>query len=193
MMKNTSEKTTTGKAEKKRKRKQWKELLEDMLMVIGVLILVLVVKNYILINAAIPSGSMETTIMTGDRVFGSRLAYVNDSPERGDIVIFKFPDDESQLYIKRVIGLPGEKIEIKDGLVYINDSVEPLEEPYLKETPVGDFGPYYVPEGHYFMMGDNRNYSKDSRLWNDPYVEENKILAKAVFRYYPFNAMGTIE
>jgi len=108
-------------------------------------------------------------------------------------VIFKYPDNEDELFIKRVIGLPGDKIEIIDGLVYLNDSKEPLEEPYLTVTPVGTYGPYEVPEGHYFMLGDNRNASKDSRLWINPYVAERKILAKAVFRYYPFSQMGTIE
>lgn len=178
---------------KKEKRKALREMLEDVALILFVLIVVLVLQNYVIINAKIPSGSMETTIMTGDRVFGYRLAYKEESPQRGDIVIFKYPDNEEELFIKRVIGLPGEKVEIRDGLVYINDSSEPLSEPYLTVTPIGDFGPYQVPEGHYFMLGDNRNFSKDSRVWNHPYVAENKIVAKAVFRYYPFTKMGTIS
>ncbi|MGN0501454.1 MAG: signal peptidase I [Ruminococcus sp.] len=126
-------------------------------------------------------------------MIGNRLAYTFGDPQRGDIAIFKFPDDESQLFIKRVIGLPGDKIQIIDGLVYVNDSAEPLQEDYLAETPAGDFGPYYVPEDSYFMMGDNRNYSKDSRLWENTYVKRDKILAKAALRYYPFDKFGTIE
>ena len=90
--------------------------------------------------------------------------------------IFKFPDDESQLYIKRVIGLPGDKVQIIDGKVYINDSETPLDEPYLPEPPEGDYGPYYVPEDSYFMLGDNRNWSKDSRFWTNTYVKKEKVL-----------------
>ena len=99
----------------------------------------------------------------------------------------------SQLYIKRVIGLPGDKVQIIDGKVYINDSETPLDEPYLPEPPEGDYGPYYVPEDSYFMLGDNRNWSKDSRFWTNTYVKKEKVLAKAIFRYYPFNKIGVIE
>lgn len=186
------EKQKTKKSSK-RKNSLGRELLEDVVLVIVVLAVVFILKNYVLINAVIPSGSMENTIMTGDRVFGNRLAYQFGEPERGDIVIFKYPDNEEELYIKRVIGLPGDKVEIRDGLVYLNDSAKPLEEPYLKETPVGDYGPYQVPEDGYFMLGDNRNWSKDSRFWENTYVTREEVLAKAVFRYYPFDEIGTIE
>jgi len=143
------------------------------------------INNFILFNANVPSGSMENTIMTGDRVFGFRLAYFLSEPERGDIVIFKYPDDESLNYIKRIIGLPGETVTIRDGLVYINDNADPLNEPYLAEAPYKwDFGPFEVPEGHYFMLGDNRNNSADSRYWNNTYVAREKIEAKAFLRYW---------
>ena len=176
-----------------KKKKLMNELIEDVVLVAVVLVVVFVIKHFVMINAVIPSASMENTIMTGYRIFGNRLTYTFGDPERGDIVIFKYPDNEKELFIKRVIGLPGEKVEIRDGMVYINDSEEPLEEDYLRETPVGDFGPYYVPEGYYFMLGDNRNYSKDSRLWEHPYVARDKILAKAAVRYYPFDSIGMIE
>lgn len=153
-------------------------------VVIGVVIAMLINK-FVIANALIPSGSMESTIMTGDRVIGLRTSYLITSPERGDIVIFKFPDDESKLYIKRIIGTPGDKVEIIDGLVYINDSKEPLEENYLSVTPKGNFGPYEVPEDSYFMLGDNRNVSQDSRYWENTFVKEDKIIAKAYLRYYP--------
>lgn len=154
-------------------------------MIVFVVIVVLIVNNFILINAKIPSPSMEQTIMTGDRVFGNRLAYLFQDPERFDIVVFKYPDDETKLYIKRIIGLPGETVEIRDGKVYINGSEEPLDDSFTPETPLGDYGPYTVPENSYFMMGDNRNHSSDSRFWNNPYVSEDKILGKAILRYFP--------
>ena len=163
----------------------WKELWEYIKMIIFVVAVVLVVNNFLLINARVPSESMENTIMTGDRFFGNRLAYLFDDPERFDIVVFKYPDDESQLFVKRVIGLPGETVEIKDGKVYINGSQTPLEDSFTPETPTGDYGPYVVPEGSYFMLGDNRNHSGDSRFWKQPYVEKEKIVGKAIFRYFP--------
>ena len=103
-----------------------KEVFEWIFSIaIGVIIAVLI-NRFVLINARVPSASMENNIMTGDRLFGYRLAYVNEEVERGDIVIFKFPDDESQLFIKRVIGLPNETVTIIDGKVYIDDNKEPL-------------------------------------------------------------------
>ena len=116
------------------------EILEWVKMIVIVVVVVIVIDGVVLINAKIPSASMENTIMTGDRIFGFRMAYgINidlfgleyhkkmKDPERFDIVIFKYPDDEKQRFIKRIIGLPGEKVEIRDGKVYINDAEEPLE------------------------------------------------------------------
>ena len=163
----------------------WKELWEYIKMIIFVVVVVLIVNNFLLINARVPSESMEKTIMTVDRFFGNRLAYLFDDPERFDIVVFKYPDDESQLFVKRVIGLPGETVEIKDGKVYINGSETPLDDSFTPETPTGDYGPYVVPDGSYFMLGDNRNHSGDSRFWKQPYVEKEKIVGKAIFRYFP--------
>lgn len=178
--------------------KKWNEFWDYVKMIVIVVVAVLVVNNVVLINAKIPSPSMENTVMTGDRLFGFRLAYGLNmdlfgnkiskkfkEPERYDIVIFHYPDDENQLFIKRLIGLPGDKVEIRDGKVYLNDSETPIEEEYLPEPPAGDFGPYYVPENCYFMMGDNRNNSKDSRLWKNTYVRFDQIVGKAVLRYYP--------
>src|SRR5699024_7959761 len=117
-----------------------KELWEYIKMIIFVLIFVLVVNNFLIINAKIPSPSMENTIMTGDRIFGNRLAYVLGDPQRFDIVIFRYPDDESQLFIKRIIGLPGETVEITDGKVYIDGSETPLDDSFTPETPTGNYG-----------------------------------------------------
>lgn len=163
----------------------WKELWEYIKMIIFVIVVVLIVNNVLLINARVPSESMEKTIMTGDRFFGNRLAYLFNDPERFDIVVFKYPDDESQLFVKRVIGLPGETVEIKEGKVYINGSDTPLDDSFTPETPMGNYGPYVVPEGSYFMLGDNRNHSGDSRFWKQPYVEKDKIVGNAILRYFP--------
>lgn len=145
----------------------------------------LLVSCTLVVNAVIPTGSMESTVMTGDRILGNRLAYVFSKPQRGDIIIFEHPDDASIMLIKRIIGMPGEKIEIIDGKVYIGGGGEPLDEPYLNEPPLGSFGPYEVPEGSYFVMGDNRNESLDSRFWEHHFVNRDEIKAKAGLRYYP--------
>ena len=161
-----------------------KELWEYVKMIIFVVVFVLVVNNFLIINAKIPSESMENTIMTGDRIFGNRLAYLLGDPERYDIVIFRYPDDESQLFIKRVIGLPGETVEIIDGKVYIDGSETPLDDSFTPETPTGNYGPYTVPEGCYFMLGDNRNNSRDSRFWQNPYVEDSGKSRAEIFPRY---------
>lgn len=165
------------------------------------------VDTFIIINATVPSGSMENTIQVKDRMIGNRLAYKFGEPKRGDIVIFEYPDDvnnpnvkKPKLFVKRLIGLPGEKVEIKDGQVYITNRQDGtadgvLEEDYLKEDwTVSNTGySFDIPKGQYFMLGDNRNNSKDSRFWEDPFVERKEIKAKAVMVYWPIDHMGIIR
>ncbi len=166
-----------------RKERILREVLEWVGILVSALVISLLINFCLVINAKVPSGSMENTIMTGDRLFGNRLAYVFSDPQRGDIVIFHYPDDEKILYIKRIIGLPGETVEVKNGGVYIDGKL--LEERYLNVTTLGEFGPYEVPEGMYFMMGDNRNNSADSRFWEHTFLDRSKIVGKAFIRYYP--------
>ena len=170
-----------------------KELLQWGFAFAAAFIAAVLINSFILVNAQIPSGSMKDTIMPGDRVFGNRLAYVFGEPERFDIIIFKYPDDESQLFIKRIIGLPGETVEIHDGNIYINGSDEPLDDVETREPMAGSFGPYTVPENCYFVMGDNRNNSRDSRYWEHTFVSEDEILGKAVFRYWPLKKMKLVS
>ena len=174
----------------------WKKEIKSFAFTLLITIaVVFVLKNFIIINAKVPTGSMENTIMPGDNILGLRLAYVTEEPERGDIIFFYFPDDETQKYVKRIIGLPGETITIVDGKIYINDSEVPLEEEYLKEEWTRGTGPYIfeVPEDSYFCLGDNRNRSADAREWNNPYVTKEKIIGKALFTYFPFERMGVVE
>ena len=175
-----------------------KEVMENVKLIAIVVGAAFFLNHVILINAKIPSQSMERTIMTGDRIFGFRLSYGLNlnffgkkisvkwkEPKRFDIIIFHYPDDESQLFIKRLIGLPGETVEIRDGKVYIDGSETPLDDSFVPETPLGDFGPYHVPENCYFMMGDNRQQSMDSRYWENTYVRFDQIVGKAIVRYFP--------
>lgn len=172
-----------------------KEVLSWVVTIAAAVALALFLNRVILINATIPSGSMENTIMEDDRLLGLRLAYRSHDPQRGDIIIFKYPDKEEENYIKRIIGLPGETVDIRDAKIYINGSDTPLDEPYLKEEWVIETGPYHfeVPENSYLVLGDNRNNSLDARYWNNTYVSRDKILGKAWFRYYPFHSIGKLQ
>lgn len=167
-----------------------KELLEWVKIIVSAALIAFVLNTFIIANSEVPSGSMENTIMTGDRVIGSRLSYRFDDPERGDIAIFRFPDNEKIYYVKRIIGLPGETVDIIDGHVYItspgSDEKQLLNEPYLREPMIPEAPMHFeVPEDCYFMMGDNRNYSLDARRWENTYVKREKLIAKVLFRYFP--------
>lgn len=164
-----------------------KEVWSWVKTIVFAVVLAWVVNHLLVVNAVVPTGSMENTIMPKDRIMANRLAYQNEEPQRGDVVVFQYPDDPTGkvLYVKRVLGLPGETLEMIDGKVYLNGSETPLEEPYLKEEAFGSFGPYVMGEDSYFMLGDNRNNSLDSRFWENTFVEKEKILGKVMFRYFP--------
>ncbi|NLD48468.1 MAG: signal peptidase I, partial [Clostridiaceae bacterium] len=146
-------------------------------------IIALMINRFVIVNAFIPTESMSETIEPKDRVLANRLHYKVSDPKRGDIVVFRFPDNEEVLYVKRIIGLPEDTVEVKEGKVFINGEI--IDEPYLKDAPTGNWGPYEVPEGKYFMMGDNRNISADSRYWTNKYVDREKIIGKVFLRYFP--------
>ncbi len=167
------------------KQEVMKEILSWLKMLTFSVVFALCINTFVMVNASVPTGSMEKTIMIGDRIMAFRLAYSISEPERFDVVVLNLPDDKETLYVKRIIGMPGETIEIKDGKVYINNSAEPLDDSFVNEIPYGNFEPYTIPEGEYFMLGDNRNNSLDSRAW--PYVSVNgeNFVGKALFKYYP--------
>ena len=159
----------------------------------------LLINRFILLNSTIESPSMETTLMTGTHVMGNRLSYLFGAPERGDIIFFKSPENEDEIYIKRVIGLPGEKVHIRNNEVYINDSFDCLEETYTRGKTFdcdvyGDKSKYTdveIPEGCYLVMGDNRENSSDSRTWG--YVKEEDIYARAFVIYWPFSEFKLLD
>lgn len=141
------------------------------------------ISRVLVTSAKVPTGSMEETVMAGSRLLINRIAYVASEPRRGDIIAFYYPDDGKTIYLKRVIGLPGEQIEGKGGKVYVDGTA--LKEDYTAELMESDFGPYEVPDGMYFMMGDNRNHSWDSRYWEHKFVAEDQIIGKAEAEYFP--------
>lgn len=134
----------------------------------------------------IPSGSMIPTLMPGDRVLVAKFWYRFTEPKRGQIVVFRYPLDPTRDFVKRLIALPGETVEIKNGVVYINGEV--LEEPYVKNRDFLSMEKTTVPRGQYFMMGDNRPNSQDSRFWG--FVPRNYLLGPAFLRYWPLSRIG---
>lgn len=164
-----------------------KEIFDWIMIIAAAAVIALFLNTCIIANSVVPSGSMEPAIMTGDRIIGSRLSYrFGSEPKRGDVMIFDHetgPGKKETHLVKRVVGLPEETVDIKENHVYIDGKL--LEEPYLKEPMVSEDFQFVVPEGCYLMLGDNRNLSADARYWPNPYVPENKIIAKVLFRYYP--------
>ncbi len=138
----------------------------------------------------IDSGSMIPTIEIDDRVLINKLADDFSTPERGDIVLFDDPAGGETPLIKRTIGLPGETVELRNGDLFINGS--PVEEPYVNDAApsVTFFGPVEVPEGHYFVMGDNRGNSLDSRIFGP--LPEDSIIGSALFRFWPPGRAGAV-
>lgn len=156
----------------------WKEYFKAGVVA---LLLAFFIRTYVAQAFKIPSESMMDTLLVGDHLLVNKMVYHFFEPERGDIIVFRYPLDEERDFVKRVVGLPGETVEVRGTTVYIDG--EPLEEPYAiyEPTPFGSkgyhFGPVKVPPGHLFMMGDNRNNSQDSRVWGP--LDESLIHGKA--------------
>ena len=174
-------------ASEKKEKSTAQNILGTIAYIIGVCVFVFLILHFVGQRTVVNGSSMDTTLANGQNLVMDKLSYRFHDPERYDIIIFPGPEEFGQhpYYIKRIIGMPGETVQIKDGKVYINDSETPLEDSYVPETPLGSFGPYEVPENCYFMMGDNRNNSKDSRYWTNTFVRFDQIVGKAEIRYFP--------
>lgn len=191
------------KAEKKKK-PAWREYLEA---IIWAVVLALVIRTWGVQAFKIPSGSMIPTLLIGDHLLVSKSSYgikfpfsgraviPVSSPERGDIVVFRFPEDKDKDFIKRIVALPGETVQVKNKQVFING--KKLDDPWGHYTdriilpqvvqPRDNFGPVKVPPDHYFVMGDNRDQSYDSRFWfqgRGGYVPRKDILGRAFIIYW---------
>lgn len=157
------------------------------------IILATAIRQFVAESRYIPSGAMQPTLQINDRLIIDKLTYRFRMPERGDIVVFSPTEALQKLnyheaFIKRIIGLPGDKVQIKGGQVYIND--QPLAETYISDKPEYEWGPMVIPPNSYFVLGDNRNNSLDSAHWG--FVPRENIIGKATQRFYPFNRAGSL-
>lgn len=187
-----------------------KSLVREYVEAIAIaVVLALFIRTFVVQAFKIPSGSMKQTLYVGDHILVNKFLYgINipftdihvlpfRDPERLDVVVFKYPEDETKDFIKRVIGLPGDRVQIINKVVYVNG--EALKEDYTIHTQPGiipgdiqrrdNFGPIVVPEGSYFVMGDNRDQSLDSRFWG--YVKKNKIQGRAFLIYWSWDSEQT--
>jgi signal peptidase I len=152
----------------------------DILETLVLSVVLFVGINYITARIRVDGSSMEPTLHSGQLILVNRLAYKLGEARHGDIIVFYFPRDPDQEYIKRLIGLPGDHIRIQDGQVIVNNIL--LDEPYIFDAPIYN-GEWRVPESQYFVLGDNRNNSSDSHQWGMVPVEF--VIGKALAVYWP--------
>ncbi|MEL7038060.1 MAG: signal peptidase I [Cyanobacteria bacterium J06592_8] len=157
------------------------------------IVLALGIRTFVAEARYIPSGSMLPTLEINDRLIIDKLGYKFKDPVRGDVVVFS-PTEQlktqyKDAFIKRIIGLPGETVKVRDGLVYING--DPLDENYIAEEPQYNWGPEVVPENSYLVLGDNRNNSYDSHYWG--FVPRDHIIGRAIVRFWPPNRVGGLD
>ncbi len=174
---------------------KWKNWGEPFLVAA---VLAFAIRTFLLGPYKIPTGSMRPTFLEGDRIFVDKVSYRFHAPERGDIIVFKFPEDKKKDFVKRLVGLPGDKLEIKEGKILLNGKV--LDEPpfsehyyynredwaFAKEGQVIE-----IPEGNYFSLGDNSAQSSDSRNWG--FVPQGNMVGKAFFIWWPPKRMKFVK
>ena len=174
-----------------------REVKEWISSILVALVLTLIIRTFVIQAFKIPSGSMRPTLVEGDKLFVNKFIYRFHPPERGDIIVFKYPVDMKKDFIKRLVGFPGDIVEIRDGKIYVQDRA--VDDPesfgkfyYYNHDPYG--GPdekVKVPENAYYVLGDNSANSTDSRFWG--FVPKKNILGKAVFRWWPLRRMGPVR
>ena len=162
-------------------------------------VLALTIRAFIAQVFYIPSRSMEPTLEVNDRLIVEKVSYYFRSPERAEIVVFRAPEaaisgcglppDSRDAFIKRVVAIPGDRIEVQGGQVFVNDEV--VEEPFITESPRYRLGPEVVPEDSYLVLGDNRNDSCDGHVWG--FLPEEDIIGRAAFRFWPPSQFGSIN
>jgi signal peptidase I len=165
-----------------------KSWIRDILFAFVIAIFIVI---FIIQPVKVEGTSMQPRLVDQERIFVNRFIYRFRDVQRGDVVVFWFPKDRSKSFIKRVVGVPGDAVEIRQGIVYVNGSRIP--EPYLPPEfqDYRSFDRTIVPLGQYFVLGDHRNSSNDSRNWG--FVSQTLIYGKAIFSYWPFSKFGRVE
>lgn len=182
MKKDTKKINIKTKDDKKRKKSMIRELLET---VISAGVIAFFIITFIGQVTVVQGASMETTLHNKERLIANKIGYRLESPKRGEIIIFRPPLDTKRNYIKRVIGIPGDKIKIVEGIVYLND--EALDESYVEYKSYENMPDIIVPDDSYFVLGDNRPNSSDSRYWG--FVPRKNVVGKAWVVFWPLNKM----
>ena len=199
----TSEKITLGQSsaatqeieQANRKSKFWQQTRENLQIIAIALALALFIRAFVAEPRYIPSDSMLPTLEVGDRLVVEKVSYYFRPPAPGEIVVFDPPQQlqiqgyaKDQAFIKRVIGTPGQTVQIQDSKVYING--RPLDEDYIAEPPTYQMEPVQVPEDQLFVMGDNRNNSNDSHVWG--FLPKQNVIGHACYRFWPFSRIGRV-
>ncbi|MGE5415834.1 MAG: signal peptidase I [Acidobacteriota bacterium] len=160
---------------------------KTLALIIVALVIAVSVNKYVIQSKVVMSGSMEPTLHVGERILINRLAYQSQSPARGDVIEFVVPSGQD--FMKRVIGVAGDTVEVRQGMVYIND--QPTSEPYVTIPANYAYGPVTVPEGDLFVLGDNRNESDDSHSWG--FLETKKVEGKVIAVYMPISSARLVK
>jgi signal peptidase I len=165
-----------------------KSWFRDILLAFAIAIFIVI---FVVQPVKVEGTSMQPRLVDQERIFVNRFIYRFESIHRGDVVVFWYPRDRTKSFIKRVLGVPGDKVEIRLGTVYVNDLQ--VKEPYLNPAyrDVKSFRPVIIPPGQYFVLGDHRNSSNDSRNWG--FVAQDLIYGKAIFSYWPISRVGLVE
>ncbi len=165
-------------------------IIETLDACIFAAVLSLVIITFIVQAFYIPSASMEPTLLINDRILVAKFLYRIKPVQRGDVIVFRYPLNPQRDFVKRVLGLPGERVQLKEGVVYVNGQ-RISEKGYTIRPDYGNYGPTVVPGTQYFVLGDNRNNSEDSRFFG--YVPRANIIGKALFIYWPPQRSGFVR
>jgi signal peptidase I len=165
-----------------------KAFVKELLITLGLALIIFLLLQTTIQSSIVLGSSMEPGMEDGQRLIINKAIYHFREPARGDVIILHPPIEPQKEYVKRIIGIPGDKIEVRSGLVYVNGSA--LNEPYIKESPRYNFSSFMVPENNYFVLGDNRNNSNDSHTgWT---VTSENIVGEAWLRIWPISEWGTV-
>ena len=166
------------------------EIKDWIISILIAIVLAFFIRYFIVELYMVEGPSMRPTLVNGERLVVNKFIYRFKTPERGEVLVFRYPRDPSRDFIKRVIGVAGDTIEIKDGRVFLNGQL--LNEPYILERTRGSYPPATVPEGHVYVMGDNRNNSEDSRFKDVGFVPLELIKGKAITVFWPLDHIKTL-